>query len=310
MTGFNEANTIEKAIRDRLSALYQNKYAFVHGNDLPRSPQDVLIESWLKEALCRLKPDIGKDPEKADEVIYKLRGVLLDAKHSGLVRANEMFAEWLRGEKSMPLGKDGEHITINLIDYNDHANNHYVISQQVPSMGAKNAFFDLVLYVNGIPLVVGEVKTPVRMSISWQDGATDFMGGDKHYWANQSNFFVPNLLCFATEGKTFAYGAIKAGFKHWMPWHKTTDGDEIPQNMNTVLASSERLLNPDTLLELLQSFALYSATKLPNSNAIKRIKLLPRYPQYEAAKQIVERVKSGEIRKGLICISKDQVNHC
>ena len=300
MTGFNEANTIEEAIRDQLSALKGPKWTFVYGADLPAAPQDVLIESWLKEALCRLNPDIGKDPEKADEVIYKLRGVLLDAAHSGLVRANEMFTEWLRGEKSMPLGKDGEHITINLIDYNDHSKNHYVISQQVPSMGAKNAFFDLVLYVNGIPLVVGEVKTPVRMSISWQDGATDFMGGYKHYWANQCNFFVPNLLCFASEGKTFAYGAINAGFKHWMPWHKTTDGDEIPQNMNTVLASSERLLNPDTLLELLQSFALYSATKLPNSNAIKRIKLLPRYPQYEAAKQIVERVKSGEIRKGLI----------
>ncbi len=300
MSGFNEANTIEEAIRDRLSALPVDKWTFVHGPDLPREAQDVLIEGWLKDALCRLNPDIAKDPEKADEVIYKLRGVLLEASHSGLVRANEMFTEWLRGEKSMPLGKDGEHITINLIDYNDHTNNHYVISQQVPSMGAKNAFFDLVLYVNGIPLVVGEVKTPVRMAISWQDGASDFMGGDKHYWANQSSFFVPNLLCFATEGKTFAYGAVNAGFKHWMPWHKTTDCDEIPQNMNTVLTSAERLLEPQTLLELLQSFALYSATKLPNTNVIKRIKLLPRYPQYEAAKQIVDRVKSGEIRKGLI----------
>lgn len=300
MSGFNEANTIEDAIRDRLSGLAGVKWTVIHGNDLPREPQDVLVENWLKEALCRLNPDIAKDQEKADEVIYKLRGLLLEAGHSGLVRANELFTEWLRSEKSMPLGKDGEHITINLIDYNDHSNNHYVISQQVPSMGARNAFFDLVLYVNGIPLVVGEVKTPVRMAISWQDGAADFMGGDKHYWANQSSFFVPNLLCFATEGKTFAYGAISAGFKHWMPWHKTTDGDEIPQNMNTVLTSAERLLTPQTLLELLQSFALYSATKLPHSNAIKRIKLLPRYPQYEAAKQIVERVKSGQISKGLI----------
>ncbi|OSQ35489.1 type I restriction endonuclease subunit R [Thalassospira mesophila] len=300
MSGFNEANTIEEAIRDRLSALPGNNWAFIHGADLPREAQDVLIGSWLKDALCRLNSDIDKDPEKADEVIYKLRGVLVEARHSGLVRANELFTEWLRGEKSMPLGKDGEHITINLIDYDDHSKNHYVVSQQVPSMGAKNAFFDLVLYVNGIPLVVGEVKTPVRMAISWQDGASDFMGGDKYYWANQSSFFVPNLLCFATEGKTFAYGAVNAGFKHWMPWHKTTDGDEIPQNMNTVLTSAERLLEPQTLLELLQSFALYSATKLPNSNVIKRIKLLPRYPQYEAAKQIVERVKSGEIRKGLI----------
>ena len=300
MSGFNEANTIEEAIRDRLAVLPGDHWTFIHGADLPREAQDVLIESWLKDALCRLNPDIAKDPEKADEVIYKLRGVLLEASHSGLVRANELFTEWLRGEKSMPLGKDGEHITINLIDYHDHSKNHYVVSQQVPSMGAKNAFFDLVLYVNGIPLVVGEVKTPVRMAISWQDGASDFMGGDKHYWANQSSFFVPNLLCFATEGKTFAYGAVNAGFKHWMPWHKTTDGDEIPQNMNTVLTSAERLLEPQTLLELLQSFALYSATKLPNTNVIKRIKLLPRYPQYEAAKQIVDRVKSGEIRKGLI----------
>lgn len=300
MTRFNEANTIEEAIRDRLSALPDDNWAFIRGSELPRETQDVLVESWLKEALCRLNPDIANDPEKADEVIYKLRGVLLEASHSGLVRANELFTEWLRGEKSMPLGKDGEHITINLIDYHDHSKNHYVVSRQVPSMGAKNACFDLVLYVNGIPLVVGEVKTPVRMAISWQDGAFDFMGGDKHYWHNQSSFFVPNLLCFATEGKTFAYGAVNAGFKHWMPWHKTTDGDEIPKNMNTVLTSAERLLEPRTLLELLQSFALYSATKLPNTNVIKRIKLLPRYPQYEAAKQIVERVKSGEIRKGLI----------
>lgn len=298
MSGFNEANTIEEAIRDRLAALPGDNWTFVHGADLPREAQDVLIESWLKDALCRLNPDIAKDPEKADEVIYKLRGVLLEASHSGLVRANELFTEWLRGEKSMPLGKDGEHITINLIDYHDHSKNQYVVSQQVPSMGAKNAFFDLVLYVNGIPLVVGEVKTPVRMAISWQDGASDFMGGDKHYWANQSSFFVPNLLCFATEGKTFAYGAVNAGFKHWMPWHKTTDGDEIPQNMNTVLTSAERLLEPQTLLELLQSFALYSTDK--DTQPVKRVKLLPRYPQYEAAKQIVDRVKNGEVRKGLI----------
>ena len=297
---FNEANTIEEAIRHKLSSLKGVKWDFIHGNDMPRQPQDVLVESWLKEALCRLNPGIAKDPQKADEVIYKLRGVLLDASHSGLVRANEVFTEWLRGEKSMPLGKDGEHITIHLIDYDDHSQNKYVVSQQVPSMGGKNAFFDLVLYVNGIPLVVGEVKTPVRASISWQDGAADFMGGDKHYWHNQSAFFVPNLLCFATEGKTFSYGAINAGFKHWMPWYSTSDGDNVPQGMKTVLSSSDRLLQPQTLLELLQSFALYSTAKLANSSSAIKIKLLPRYPQYEAAKQIVERVKFGKIRKGLI----------
>lgn len=297
---FNEANTIEEAIRDRLGALAGQKWTFLHGDDLPRQPQEVLIECWLKEALCRLNPDLQSAPDNAEEIIHKLRIILMEAPHSGLVRANELFSEWLRGEKSMPLGKDGEHITINLIDYDNPGNNHWVVSQQVPSAGAKNAFFDLVLYVNGIPLVVGEVKTPVRAAISWQDGAADFMGGDKHYWHNQSAFFVPNLLCFASEGKTFAYGAINAGFKHWMPWYSTEDGDEIPAGMNTVLSSAERLLNPKTLLELLQCFALYSMTKAGKNTAPKKVKLLPRYPQYEAAKQIVERVKGGLIRKGLI----------
>ena len=300
MTIFNEANTIEKGLLDRLSSSKgDGSWTFIHGSDLPREPNNVLIETWLKEALCRLNHDIANDPEKADEVIYKLRGVLLEASYSGLVRANELFTEWLRGEKSMPLGKDSEHITINLIDYKNFANNHYVISQQVPSIGSKNAFFDLVLYVNGIPLVVGEVKTPVRLAISWQDAASDFMGGDKHYWLNQCKFFVPNLLCFATEGKTFCYGAVNAGFRDWMPWHKTTEEDEIPKNMKSVLNSAERLLTPETILELLQSFALFSTKKLANNN-IKRVKLLPRYPQYEASKQIVERVICGDIRKGLI----------
>lgn len=297
---FNESNTIENAIRDRLTTLSKQPWTFVHGDDLPRLPQEVLIEPWLKEALCRINPDLNAHPDNADEVIYKLRGLLLEAPHSGLVRANELFTEWLRGEKSMPLGKDGEHITIHLIDYDNPANNHWVVSQQVPSAGAKNAFFDLVLYVNGIPIVVGEVKTPVRPAISWEDGAAEFSGTDKHYWHNQSAFFVPNLLCFASEGKTFAYGAINAGFKDWMPWYSTEDGDIIPKDLSTVLSSAERLLAPQTLLEILQSFALYSMSKPTKTSAAKKIKLLPRYPQYEAAKQIVERVKGGLVRKGLI----------
>lgn len=73
MSGFNEANTIEEAVRDRLAALPCDNWTFIHGADLPREAQDVLIESWLKDALCRLNPDIAKDPEKADEVIYKLQ---------------------------------------------------------------------------------------------------------------------------------------------------------------------------------------------------------------------------------------------
>jgi type I restriction enzyme R subunit len=225
---------------------------------------------------------------------------LLDASYSGLIRANEIFHEWLLGKNSMPLGKDGEHITIRLIDFERPENNRFVLSQQVAFTGTRDAYFDLVGFVNGIPLVVGEVKTPVREAISWQDGATDFLGGKKHYWENQKAFFVPNLLCFASEGKTFCYGSVGATYKNWAPWHHTEDGDEIPHDLRTVMDSAFRLLDPKSLLEMLQSFVVFSTVKPGQGKPSFKIKILPRYPQVEAAKAIVNRVKTQDARQGLI----------
>ncbi|NQU63407.1 MAG: type I restriction endonuclease subunit R, partial [SAR324 cluster bacterium] len=319
---FNEENTIENALRDHLvgrpvllpkevvvdkPGTYIPKsglrWKYVHGENLAsygKQPQDVFVEPRLKESICRLNKPIAEHPDLADEVIHRLRGVLLEASYSGLTRANEIFHDWLLGRTSMPLGKDGEHITIHLLDFENPANNHFVISQQVQFSGSRDAYFDLVLFVNGLPLVVGEVKTPVRDAISWQDGASDFLGGNKHYWGNQKAFFVPNLLCFASEGKTFYYGSIGARFKDWAPWHSTEDRDEIQQDMRTVLNSAQRLLHPRTLLEILQSFVIYSTVKVGAGKPGHKIKILPRYPQYEAAKAIVNRVKTDDAKQGLI----------
>jgi len=297
---FNEQTVTESGIIDRLKSLSGVKWTYFHGERLPKQSQDIFVDEWLKDALCSLNPDIAKQPDYADEVIYKLRGVVLEGRHTGLVKANENFHEWLMAEKTLPFGENGDHITINLIDYDNIENNHFVVAQQVNYIATTEVYFDIVLYINGIPLVVGEVKTATRPSVTWQDGAADFIGGKKNYWKNVEPFFVPNLLCFASEGKTFAYGAINAGTKDWGPWHDTDQREEVVPGMASVLDSVEGLLNPETLLQLLESFALFSTIKISKSTPPKRIKLLPRYPQFEAAKQIVERVKSGYPRKGLI----------
>ena len=320
---FNEMNTIENALRDHLvgkpvtehtkmiaeeiaeyiTGSKDIKWKYIHGENLVlygKQPQDVFVDTWLKDALCRLNKPLAANPDLADEVIHRMRGILLEASYSGLIRANEIFQDWLLGRVSMPLGRDGEHITINLIDFDTPQNNQFVISQQVQFTGTKDCYFDLVLFVNGLPLVVGEVKTPVRDAISWQDGAADFLGGHKHYWENQKAFFVPNLLCFASEGKTFYYGPIGAGFKNWAPWHSTEERDQIPQGLRMVLQSAERLLNPRTLLEIIQSFVVFSTVKQGEGKPGKKIKILARYPQYEGAKAIVARVKKQDARQGLI----------
>ena len=89
---------------------------YVSGPELPRQNGDVMVESWVREALIRLNPEIAAQPDRADEVIYNLRACILSVQADGLVRANENFMAWLRGEKTMPFGPNGEHVPVRLVD--------------------------------------------------------------------------------------------------------------------------------------------------------------------------------------------------
>jgi type I restriction enzyme R subunit len=94
--------------------------------------------------------------------------------------------------------------------------NHFVVSQQVRYIAVTEVYFDIVLYVNGLPLVVGEVKTATRPSVTWQDGAADFMGGKKHYWKNVESYFVPNLFHYPfMEVFIGFYQASMASFQYY-----------------------------------------------------------------------------------------------
>src|SRR4051812_46061949 len=117
---FNEANSVEEFVRDLLcgsaGARSSLGWEYVARDQLQRSPTEALVDSPLREALIRLNPEIAKRPERADEVFYRLRAVLLSVGSDGLVRANEEFAAWLRGERTMPFGENNQHTTARLID--------------------------------------------------------------------------------------------------------------------------------------------------------------------------------------------------
>ena len=92
-------------------AHYGARWEYVPATALQREITEVLVETEVKKALVRLNPEIAAQPERADEVIYKLRSILLSVNSTGLVRANEEFAEWLKGNKTMPFGKNYAQIT-------------------------------------------------------------------------------------------------------------------------------------------------------------------------------------------------------
>lgn len=303
---FNEENTVEKMVLDTLcgflsgitvadgTTAYAGKAAgwkFVPAEQLQRQHSDVFVEPMLREALVRLNPEIKAQPERADEVLYRLRTLPLAVQSEGLVRANELFTEWMRGEKSMPFGERGEHTQVRLIDFSNLANNEFIItSQWVYPVKEGGRRFDVVLLVNGLPLVIGEAKTPVRPAVTWVDGASDIHNG---YEKSVPQMFVPNVFSFATEGKCYRYGSIRMPIELWGPWH-------VPENksegtMADVQRAVKSMLKPEIVLDILQNFTIFATDKKH-----RRIKIICRYQQYEAANLMVERVVSGSPKKGLI----------
>ena len=305
---FTELNSVENYIIHRLSGInlnspeiaedppeeYGSKWIFKSSEQLNRGINEVLVESELIEALKRLNPEIAAQPHLANEVIYKLRAILISVNQIGLVKANEEFFKWLSGDKTMPFGENNRHVPVNLIDFENLTNNNYVVTNQFRIHHRENKIPDVVMLINGIPVVVGEAKTPIRPSVSWLDGAHEV---HDIYENAVPQLFVPNILSFATEGKELFYGAIRCPLEFWAPWRLENDDDHIDKSLGLGEVGKELsdLLKPARLLDLLLNFSLFTTNKKK-----QRIKIIPRFQQYEGANKIVKRVIEGKIKKGLI----------
>ncbi|MBI4320156.1 MAG: type I restriction endonuclease subunit R [Chloroflexi bacterium] len=226
------------------------RWNYLPAVQLPRQYRDVMVEPWVREALIRLNPEIAAQPDRADEVIYYLRAILLSVQADGLVRANENFVAWLRGEKTMPFGRNGEHVTVRLVDTVQPANNRLTVCNQWTfQAGPVEKRFDVVFVVNGLPLVIGEAKTPTRSAVTWFDGAFQI---NEVYEKQVSAMFVPNVFSFATEGKLFRYGSIRMPIDQWGPWRDEQNQEE--GQLHHVRASVTSMLRPEVALDILQNF--------------------------------------------------------
>ena len=283
---FDELNAVEKMILETLDGSWK----YISSADLGRNNEDVMVEPMVISALKRLNPEIRKKPDRADEVIYQLRTIIHSVSGDGLVHANELFTSWYRGEHTMQFGTNGEHTTIKLFDFENVSNNEFVITNQwiyLKVDGGRR--FDIVLLINGFPVVIGEAKTPVRPAVSWVDGAEDI----SLYESSLPKMFVPNVFSFASEGKCFRYGSVRMPIDMWGPWH--SPGSKKEGRLKDVQKSVEDMLKPEILLDVLKSFTLFATDKKH-----RRIKVICRYQQYEAVNLIVQRVLEGKTKQGLI----------
>ena len=161
---FNEDNTVEQLL---INAAHRCGWSYVEAKDVPRQSEQVLVEGWLQDALIRLN---NITAAQASQVIYKLRAAIMSGgSPSELIQANDRFRKLLFDENSEPFGEGGDNINIRFFSDNP-AENYCVVTNQweypcASRDGGKR--LDIVFVINGIPMVIGEVTSPVGPQIPW-----------------------------------------------------------------------------------------------------------------------------------------------
>lgn len=169
-------------------------------------------------------------------VIHTITGVNLNESNMAHEAAAPYGAQWEylpatelpREITEVMVETEVKNALVRLIDFERIANNKFQLVNQFSIRNRETRRPDIVLFVNGFSLVVGETKTPVRPSVSWLDAASDIHDG---YENSVPELFVPNVFSFATEGRELFYGAVRTPMEFWSAWRLNEGANRIVERV-------------------------------------------------------------------------------
>ena len=152
----------------------------------------MLLIPVLRERLKLLNPAILVDDDRTNMVITRLRAL----------RDNQEWLSWLRGEQTMKFSPDENAQTITLIDFDDPGQNDFLATNQVWIQGVERRRPDILLYINGIPVVDVEAKTAARGHVDWAEGAKQC----DRYNREIPQLYASNCFCIGVNELKMKYG--------------------------------------------------------------------------------------------------------
>ena len=274
----SEYRLAEKPALDALAAQGWQVLSPAQALGMREEENRVILKPVLIEALRDLNGIGAADAE----AIYNDLATLSD---------NEDWQRKLRGGYSRRLTGENRDSPITLIDFKDTSRNRFHVTNQFRVAAQRPRIPDVVLFVNGIPLVVIEAKSPLKATARAEEAFEQI----KQYERDIPRLFAPNAFTIVTDGMATLYGATGSPAQFYAPWPDAwprTRAD-FPDDLSKDLWC---LCEPSRLLDLLAHFIVFEVD--PETG--KKIKKVCRYQQFRAVNKAVQRVAAGEHRKGLI----------
>ena len=264
--------------------------------------EQIILINRLRRTVSRLNPDIPKDAQ--EQAIQKILRI-----HSPeLLTNNEEFHKHLIEKIKVPYQKDGfeRSYEVGLIDFDNPFNNEFLaVNQYTVVENNQNKRPDILLFINGIPLVVIELKNPVDEKATTRKAYEQL----QTYKATIPSLFTYNAVCVISDGMECKAGSLSAGYTRYTTW-KTEDGrKEASKFIPQLEVTLKGMFNPVVLLDLIRNFTVFQKEKKEDPTTgliqIETIKILAAYHQYYAVNKAVEKTIqassiSGDRKGGVI----------
>ena len=267
-------DTYEQAIIELLEGM---GYDHLYAPDYDRDYDSPLLDSVLRDSLVRINRGLPVDA--IDEALSKLRN--FDT--GSLLQKNITFMDYLQNGITVKFFVKGEERSsiVKLIDYeNVKANTFYVVNQFTFIENGNNRRPDIILFINGLPLVLMELKSPSKDEV----GAENAYNQIRNYMKDIPSIFYYNAICVISDMSTNKAGTITSGLDRFMEW-KTKDGNYEDTAYATFETFYEGMFVKERLIDLLKNFILFSGT------STGRFKVLAGYHQYFAVRKAIEKAK-------------------
>lgn len=265
--------------------LFKNElnFDYVYGPDTERDFTSPLYDEVLEESLRRINK--GAPYDAIQDALFKLRNF----ENGELVQKNALFMDYLQNGVPVRYTEKGEEhsMIIYLVDYQNTDNNSFIVANQWTFIENSNKRPDVILFLNGLPVVLVELKSPSREETDASEAYLQL----RNYMHEIPSMFIYNAILVMSDQLVSKAGTITSGEDRFMEW-KTTDGSYENTQYAQFDTFFEGIFQKDRLLDIIKNFICFS------NDGKKELKILAGYHQYFAVRKAIESTKRASVTDG------------
>lgn len=263
-----DEETLEKVTMEMLQNL---KYECINGYEMERQDfSKILLDEDFRNAIEKINKGI-----KDEQIIEAIR-LVKNLDRNNTILNNKQFTKYLLEGISVPIQENGEtrYKTVRILDLDNIQNNTFKAINQYTIIEHSEKRPDIIIYVNGMPLVVIELKSTVREEVKLIDGYNQLKGYQE---VHIPTLFYYNQFMVVSDGVQARAGTITSPWSRFSEWKKIEDSDEVLENMPTHQTLFNGMFRKDRLLDIISNFILWS----------EDFKILSAYHQYFGVKKAI-----------------------